>query len=157
MSKFKDLISGICGIIFSIALYMLSVQIGLKENTTIGADFLPKIAAVIMLVMFAIVAYRGAVQVKNGIEEKPQDYKSNYLGVAIIFAAMMAYAVLLKPVGFMITSLVFLILAIVLMTRKEELRPIFTVIVSVIAILFIYLIFTKVFGVRLPKGILKQF
>lgn len=156
MSKFKDLISGIVGLIFSAALYILSVQIGTKENTTIGADFLPKIAAVVMLFMFAIVTYRGAVQIKNGIEEKPQDYKSNYLGVVLIFAAMMAYAIFLKRLGFIITSLAFLIVAIVLMTKKEEQRPLFTVILSVIAILFIYYTFTKVFGVRLPKGLLKK-
>lgn len=156
MSKFKDLITGICGLIFSVALYALSVQIGLKENTTIGADFLPKIAAVVMLFMFAIVTYRGAVAVKNGVEEAPRDYKSNYLGVVIIFAAMIAYAMLLKPVGFIITSMVFLLLAIVLMTKKEELKPVLTIVITVVAVLFIYFVFTKVFGVRLPKGILKK-
>lgn len=154
MNKYKDLISGICGLIFSVALYVLSVQIGMIENTTIGADFFPKIVAVILFAMFAIVTYRGVKQVKNPGEEKKLDYTPNYKGVAILFAAMIVYAALLKPVGFIITSILFLTLAIVLMTKKEEMKPVKFGIITVIAVLFIYFIFMEVFGIRIPKGIL---
>ena len=154
MSKYKDLVSGIFGMIFSTAIYLLSVQIGLKESTTIGADFLPKIVSVVMFAMFAIVTYRGVKEAKSRKEEKEQEYVPNYKGVVIIFAAMIAYAFLLKPVGFIITSILFLFLAICLMTKKEEMKPVKFGIITVIAVLFIYFVFMEVFGIRIPKGIL---
>lgn len=154
MSKFKDLVTGICGMIFSAVLYYLSVQIGLKENQAIGADFLPKIAAVILFAMFLILTVRGYRQVKEGKEEKPQGFRSNYAGVAVVFAVMLLYAFLLKKIGFIITSIVFLFFAIYMMTKKEEFKPVKSIIITVIAVLAIYYIFTAVFGIRLPKGIL---
>ncbi|MEY8339244.1 tripartite tricarboxylate transporter TctB family protein [Lachnospiraceae bacterium 62-35] len=154
MSKYKDLISGICGLIFSTALYLLSIQIGRKESTAIGADFLPKIVAVIMFAMFIIVTYRGVKQVKSQTQEKPLGYRVNYKGVAIIFAAMLIYASLLKPIGFIITSCIFLFLAICLMTKKEEYKLVKFGVITVIAVLFIYFVFMEIFGIRIPRGIL---
>lgn len=154
MGKRKDFITGICGMVFSAVLFGLSVEIGMKENTTIGADFMPKIVAVAMFILFAMVTYYGYRQMKSGEEEKKPDYKPNYPGVAIIFAGMILYAALLKTVGFILTSLVFLLFAIVMMTKKEEMKPVKYIIITVIAVLFIYFVFTGIFGIRLPKGIL---
>lgn len=154
MGKYKDLISGVCGMILSAVFFMLSVQIGLKEKDAIGASFLPKIVTVMMFAMFAIVTYRGMKDVKAGKEEKKLDYAPNFKGVALMFIAMLVYAYLLKPVGFIITSILFLMAAICLMTKKEELKPVKYTVIAVIVVIFIYFIFMEVFGIRIPKGIL---
>ena len=154
MNKYKDLICGICGLIFSAVLFLLSVQIGKKESTAIGADFLPKIVAVILFAMFAIVTFRGVKQAKSQTDEKALTYRPNYTGVAIIFVAMIVYVSFLKSIGFIITSCIFLFLALCLMTKKEERNYIKFAVITIIAVLFIYFVFMEVFGIRIPKGIL---
>lgn len=154
MDKWKDFITGICGMLFSAVLYILSVQIGLKENQAIGADFLPKIAAVILFVMFLILAIRGYGQVRSEQKKQAREFAPNYKGVAIVFLVMLLYAFLLKEIGFIITSMAFLYFAIFMMTKKEEFKPVKSIFITVIVVLAIYYIFTAIFGIRLPKGIL---
>ena len=54
-----------------------------------------------------------------------------------------------------LTSLVFVFLAIVLMSRKEETNYVKFALISVVAVLAIYLVFTRFFGIRLPRGVIQ--
>lgn len=153
MSKMKDAICGIIGMIFAAALFFLSVQIGMKESTTIGADFVPKIVAVLLFILFAILTGRGIKEAKNA-KEKPAEYKNNFLGAVFMFAAMILYAVLLKPVGFIITSCLFLYGALILMSRKEQIHYIKFLVITLVTVLCINFVFMEIFGIRIPQGIL---
>ncbi|MCD8084504.1 MAG: tripartite tricarboxylate transporter TctB family protein [Clostridiales bacterium] len=154
MSKWKDLTVGICGMVFAAVLYGLSVAVGQKENQVMGADFFPKIAAVVLFVMFLILAVRGYQEMSAGHEEKAPGYPANYVGVVLTFIGMILYAMFLSKVGFIITSMIFLYFAIFMMTKKEEWKPVKSLIITVITVLAIYFIFTGIFGIRLPKGLL---
>lgn len=154
MKKYGDLICGaICAVIAAVVLVM-SVQIGLKESASIGADFVPKIASVIMLIFSVVLMVRGwrASQI---YEEKGAEYPSNLPGVLTMMAALVVYAAALKTAGFLLTTLIFLFLAFVLMSKKEETSCVRFAVISVVVTLAIYLIFTRFFGIRLPRGLIK--
>ena len=154
MNKYKDLVSGICGLIFSAGMFFMSIQIASQEDSWIGAGFLPEIASVIMFITFCFIPYRGAKEAKSQEPEKDPGYKSNYKGVVIMLVFLIAYAALLRSVGFIITSIVFLYAAIYLMTKKENFKPVKYGIITVVLVVFVDVVFTEVFGIRLPGGIL---
>jgi len=154
MKKYGDLICGAVCAGIAILIFAMSVQIGLRENAAIGADFLPKIVSVILLVFSVFLMVSGWRKSRVSGEEAAE-YPSNAGGVLIMAAALIAYAYLLKPVGFILTTLAFLFLAFVLMSKKEETNYLKFAIISVVAVLVIYFVFTRVFSIRLPRGLIR--
>lgn len=74
--------------------------------------------------------------------------------VAILFAALLVgYAMLLKPLGFLPTSALFLIVAIKVLSRRGWG---FTLTVSLGSLVVIWLIFRIVFTVLMPAGIVPE-
>lgn len=153
MKKYSDMICGIIGIVIAVGMFILSVQIGMKEGDAIGAAFLPQIVAVIVFIFSAVLTWRGWIESKSYVEQIVA-HQSNSKGVLLMSISCFLYAALLKPIGFIISSAVFLFTSLCLMTKKEETNYIRFVIVTVVAVASIYLVFTEFFGIRLPHGIL---
>ncbi len=153
MKKYGDLICGIICAIVAAAVFVMSVQIGLKESASIGADFLPKIVSVILLTFSVILAVRGWKTARAG-DEPQQEYPSNTRGVLIMLTALVVYAYTFKTVGFILTTIPFMFLSIVLMSKKEETNYLKFAIITVVTVFAIYFLFTRLFGIRLPRGIL---
>lgn len=153
MKKYGDMICGITGMTVAVVMLILSVQIGMKEGNAIGAAFLPEIVGVIILVFSAVLAWRGWQSSKSYVETAA-DYPANETGVWMMMALCLVYAAALKPIGFIISSGVFLFAALCLMTKKEKTNYVRLAVITVVAVMAIYLIFTQFFGIRLPHGIL---
>lgn len=67
--------------------------------------------------------------------------------------AIVGYMVLLEPLGFVLSSYLFLIVAMWLLGSR---RVLINLLVSAAAIGFIYLVFQTIFSVSVPKGTLIQ-
>ena len=77
--------------------------------------------------------------------------KKYLLRALIMLALTLLYYYLLKPVGFLITTPIYLFASFILFGYKRKLKG------AVIALIFsiaVYFLFTKVFLVILPRGIL---
>lgn len=155
LKKYGDFIAGLCGMALAVYLFVSGYQIGLNEGKAFGAGFLPKLVATGLFICCAILTYRG-VKLMRTIQVEASPYKKNYLGAYGIYLMMVLYAVCLKPVGFVISSIVFLFLAILLTTRREKWRPVFFAILSVVLVLVVYFVFKGIFGIRLPNGLLSS-
>ncbi len=89
----------------------------------------------------------------------PLDRAENFVrdilpGTVLIFAGLLiAYGILLRPLGFLPTSALFLIAAIKLLSRRGWG---FTLAVSLGALAVIYLVFRIVFTVLMPAGIVPE-
>ena len=153
MKKYGDLICGIICAIVAAAVFVMSVQIGLKESASIGADFLPKIVSVILFTFSVILAVRGWKTARAG-DVPQQEYPSNTRGVLIMLTALVVYAYTFKTVGFILTTIPFMFLSIVLMSKKEETNYLKFAIITVVTVFAIYFLFTRLFSIRLPRGIL---
>jgi hypothetical protein len=75
------------------------------------------------------------------------------LPVIVTIAAIAAYALALKPLGFLPTSFVFLTVMIRYLARCSLLRA---VILSLVIVALIYLVFRIVFTVLMPPGIVPE-
>ncbi|MGE4352560.1 MAG: tripartite tricarboxylate transporter TctB family protein [Oscillospiraceae bacterium] len=155
IKKYGDFIAGLCGIILSILLYISAVQIGLKEAKEFGAGFLPQLVAIGLFVCCSILTYRGFHAMRCVKAEEPE-YKHFYIGAFGVFIMMVLYAVGLSKVGFVICSILFLFFAMLLATKKENWRPAFFAVLSIVVSVVVYLLFSKVFGIRVPNGLLSH-
>lgn len=75
------------------------------------------------------------------------------LTVVAVILLIAGYALLLKPVGFLPTSVVFLFLAISLLSRRG---PFFAAWTTLVSVALIYVIFRLVFTVLMPEGIVPE-
>lgn len=73
--------------------------------------------------------------------------------VVVMIALIGGYALLLRPLGFLPTSLIFLVLSIWFLSRRGL---IFSLTVSVCALIGVYVIFRLVFTVLMPAGIVPE-
>jgi hypothetical protein len=153
MKRYADLITGTIGLVIGAALLVMSLQIGAQENDVIGAAFLPEIVSVIILGMAGKLALDGW-KASRTYQEEPEEYQKNYLGVAVMIAASILYANLLKPVGFIVMSIPYLFLTLCMMSRKEETNYVKFAVITLVTVLVIWFVFTGFFSIRLPKGIL---
>ncbi|WP_133002004.1 MULTISPECIES: tripartite tricarboxylate transporter TctB family protein [Marinomonas] len=73
--------------------------------------------------------------------------------VSIIMAIILLYAVAIESLGFILSSLVFLCVCIQLLYRRS---PLFTLSISILALIVVYIIFRLVFQVVLPEGVMPE-
>ena len=75
------------------------------------------------------------------------------LSVALMIGIIFLFAIMLETVGFIITAFVFLVASIQLLHRKSIAT---SLLVSAVALVFVYLIFRIIFVVVLPEGIIPE-
>lgn len=75
------------------------------------------------------------------------------VGTAVIFVFILLYALALKPLGFLPTSLLFLFVSILMLARRGI---VFAALVSLLCLFCIYVIFRLVFSVLMPEGIVPE-
>ena len=153
LKKYGDFIAGLCGMALAAYIFITGYQIGLAEGKDFGAGFLPKLVATGLFICCAILTYRG-FKTMYTVKAEQSEYKKNYLGAYGIFIMMVIYALCMKPVGFVISSAVFLFCAILLATKRENWKPIMFAVISVVLVLAVYFVFKDIFGIRLPNGVL---
>ena len=154
IKKYGDLMSGIATAMFATVIFVASGFIKQRNNTGLGADFVPKLAAVILLVLSILLIIRGVRTSKAYGPIQKESVPAAYGVMAASFVLMLAYICLLSTVGFILTTMVYLFLQMILVSKKEQVNYIKFAAISVIASVGIYLLFLKVFSIMIPAGIL---
>lgn len=162
----KDIFASAFFIVFSIVMYIASNSIIKLTVSKIGADFVPKLVAIGMLILsvfYLIQAIKQQVRVnREGNTNAPTETdidgkekkKISPLSVLATVGLLVLYIALLPFIGFLITTTVYLFFQMYLLADKTERRIPLFVIISVVTSIFIYFIFKYVFYLMLPSGIL---
>ena len=100
-------------------------------------------------------AFRNWKQAKaaGGTQEKAED-SPDYRRAMYTLATALIYVMLFKPLGFVLSSILYLTVQMSVMAPKEERRPLRFLLISVIAVAVIYLIFHNGLSLLLPGGVL---
>ncbi len=155
MPKRNDAICGAIGMLLGVILYYGAYQIGLQEGATIGADFVPKIVAILMFLFSGFLFLQGRKGMAAEKANPPaKDYVPNYKGTAIMLVVLIAYIAIFTELGFVLSSMLYLFAALVILSKKEETNYVRFLIISVVGSLVIYFLFAYVFGIMLPEGLL---
>ena len=147
MRKTKDLVTGLAGMGLAI-FYLLSAQsIAFFEGT--GATALNSRT---LPVFWGI---RGAkLEAPDSGEEKAAQPRKAKIAVPATFVLLALYVLLMKSVGFVLTTIVYLFLQTLVLTPKGKTRIWFAAALSAVLAVGIYLIFSRLLNVPLPAGIL---
>jgi putative tricarboxylic transport membrane protein len=151
--KYWDLVSGIVLFLFSIALFIGSLNVKTLAVSSIGSGFFPAVVAIMFAITSLVVVFGGIKQAKG--KDLPADDKAGkprVMAVVGTFVLMAGYAALL--VGFMITTAVYLFLQINILAENQHRKPVLFGIISVVTSVSVYYLFVMVFHLMLPAGIL---
>lgn len=153
-----DFILGLIFLIIAVVIFALSFSLTAMANVGIGPAFYPRLIAILTAMTALSLMYQSYNKIKN--EESSDKGKSERsepilnAEVIKILVAMIVYATLLRRIGYLIMTSVYLFTHFMIVTDKESRRiPIF-ILVSIVISVVTYYGFRNIFSVLLPSGIL---
>jgi len=168
----RDLITSIVFFIFGIAVIMASRSIPAKNvGGDIGSAFLPELIAGVIIFLSIILLAKTIMHIKNNNPQKANKVNiqkntetdknvQGFAGNRAVFTSFInlcVYVALFKPVGFILSSILFLVLQMGIMTEDSKVTPrkiVLWGIISTVTAVLVYLIFYEIFSMPLPMGIL---
>ncbi len=149
-NKKKNFIVSGLFLAFGVFMYIQSLGIKHMMKNDVGSAFFPKVVAIAIIGM-ALIRFVMTLREKESGETKKGtgDLPGGWLTIALIGA----YVVAFQPVGFLISTAVYLFLQILVLMPKEKRNLPVTLAISVIAPLFIWVLFNYVISSPLPKGL----
>ena len=157
----RDLISAGLSLAFGIAALVFSTSINAKEIAgDPGSAFLPRLVGGLTILLSLILLAQTLPKLRRPVNAKESgEARSKAGNIAILLSAanLLLYVLLLRGVGFILSSILFLILQMCIMSPakpgKREL--IVWAVISLAAPIIIYVVFVNLFSMPLPLGILK--
>lgn len=166
VAKYEDVFSGFFLLIVSVIIFFTSFTFEALTTSLVGPAFMPQIIAVIMAIFSIIIAVSGfrkskAVNKEAVPEEKVSNEeelivteKKSYKPVLITFGLMAAYVVLMPYIGFLIMTVVYMFLQMLILSHVTNRKIWLFLLISVVISAAIYYLFRNVFYVMLPTGII---
>ena len=163
LQVYQNIVIGGIVIAFSVAMLFASSSIRVDKFSSSPVDnaaFLPRLIFGVLIVIGVVLIIMGIQDIKKNKEkllegealEKVSKETLRSLGALLMLAV---YILCFKPVGFIISSIVYLVAMMFYMTKKEDRKPIVFIIISVVMTLVVYFCFKQFLYIYLPAGILK--
>lgn len=156
--KFGDLIVSVFFIALSIAMIVAAQALPKSKVMDIGPDFMPTVIGVVSLVLalgllFGTLKNFKANAAKLATQKAPEyDYKRVILSMLLV----LAYVFTLKPIGFIVSTLVYLPLQMIVLApddKRTKKDIILYVVINVIFTLAVFFLFRYAFKIMMPAGI----
>ena len=160
LEKYED---WLVALFYFLVTVVYAVQIPSIKRTSISpinSAFLPIILSAGMGILtvcqiWNAVKKQKAAKATDAAEETAEAVDGPEYGRAMLtLAASLLYVALLKPLGFMISSILYLELQMCIMVDKERRKPVKFLIISVVSVVVIYFVFHNLLQLMLPNGIL---
>jgi len=159
----KDMITGSILAVFSVVYYFLSLDIRQTKLISISSAFIPQLCAICIFLLSVNLIIRG---LHASVTSRGQKYKvteneqiQREENRSRIIAAVKAFVVLtvgiltMGIVGFVYGMVFYLFVSFILFSKFEKKNWKAFAILAIVVPIFIYLVFTKVFYLRIPAGI----
>ena len=157
--KYGDFVVGIFYAVLGAALIIGSRALPKSKVMEIGPDFMPTLIGAIILILAGILLVETATRFRSqSAELDASGFKdiSDYKRVLGSLVAATVYVNILKPVGFIISTLVYLLVQIYILApdQSRTKKDIVTyVIIDVVFTVVVYMLFRYGFKIVLPAGI----
>lgn len=154
IKKYERLLVGVVIALFSIAYLVGSLSIRRIKSVSIGAEFIPKIYGIVLLVLAACLIYQGINEARHFDAAKAEaGNKKDTKNVILTFILIIVYVALMEFLGFMLSSTLFLFLMSMLLTpantkRNYTVSAVYSVALSVAT----YYLFHNLMYIPLPFG-----
>ncbi len=156
--KYNDLIVGISMLAFGLFYLIMTTQIQ-RKGKLIDATFFPYILSTIMLIVGSLQTIKGVLASKKYDVSSYVEPKSNEKGdmktVLITVGLIIAYVALLKPLGFVLSSSLYLFMQITVMVpNRIKKNYALYALIAVVTSALIYVSFRFGLDLMLPAGLL---
>lgn len=149
-NKNKNLIISALFLAFGAFLFIQSLGIKHMMKNDVGSAFFPKVVGVAII---GVALIRLIMALREKSESAAKKSSSDMQGGWLTIILVGLYVVAFQPVGFLVSTAVYLFLQILVLTPKEKRKMPVILAISVIAPLFIWVLFNYVISSPLPKGI----
>ncbi len=155
MKRYADVISGCVLSLIGIIMLIETRNIRALMLMEFGPKIMPRIYSVGLIGLGAAIAIIGAVRAR----QHPSASQSSHMGpidgkkVALTMGLIAFYVVALRPLGFLVTSIIYLFFQILVLggaANKWRLLP--YALISLVVVFGVYALFFGVFRVFLPPG-----
>ena len=153
MKMRHDMVTGIVGLLTCIFFFIMTQQVRQPANLLEpGPRLLPYVA--IFLIGISSIALIVTGYKEREIAEKPYFPKGGVIKVTKSFLMLVIYAVAMTYLGFVITTPFATAAFIYDLKGNSEVKPVSTVIISVVVTAVLYAMFVFAFQIKLPAGVL---
>ena len=159
----NDLFSGIVLGGFAIAYLIGAAMIKIPKilsASLLNASSVPKLWGVLLLIVRGLRVMKAEKAAGNAPEKKTasdaaKGFWADNRAVVEMFVVLLVYIALIQPVGFLISTFLFLFAEFNILTYKEDRKLGFSVVFALVCAVGIYAMFKYGFKMPLPQGILK--
>ncbi len=136
------------------------------SSSLLNASSVPKLWGVLLLILGIVLIVRGlrVMKAEKAAGNAPEKKTAGQHGQGLLgrqtvrswmFVVLLVYIALIQPVGFLISTFLFLFAEFNILSYKEDRKIGFTLIFALICAVAIYALFKYAFSMPLPQGILK--
>lgn len=156
--KYGDIVVGVFFMALSAIMMVMAQMLPKSKVMEIGPDFMPMVIGIITFVLAAILTFLNVKNMKMRVAEiDPSkiddcDYKRVLLSALLV----LIYVFILQPVGFIVSTLVFLPLQMLVLSpddQRGKKQVIQLLIIDVIFTMVVFFLFRYGFKIVLPAGI----
>lgn len=156
--KYGDIIVGIFFMLLSVTMIGMAKMLPKSKVMDIGPDFMPMVIGVVTFILSAALLFLSVKNFKMHVAEiDPTSIEAcDYKRVLSSVILMLIYVFTMKPIGFIVATLVFLLLQMVVLSPDEERNKksiIKLAVIDVIFTLVVFFLFRYGFKIVLPAGI----
>ncbi|MDO4269260.1 MAG: tripartite tricarboxylate transporter TctB family protein, partial [Eubacteriales bacterium] len=156
--KYGDIVVGVFFMVLSAALIVMAQLLPKSKVMDIGPDFMPMVIGVVTFILAAILTFMNVKNFKmraaelEGTEIPDCDYKRVLSSIILV----LIYVFTLQPVGFLIATMIFLLLQMLVLSPDDERdgkHVVRLLIIDVVFTLVVFFLFRYGFKIVLPAGI----
>lgn len=152
-NKQRDICCSFIFLLFGAGMMYLSFGVKKMIESDVGSGFVPRFIAACIIVA-AVAKLVLTLMDKSPSASKKDSKESDLLGGLGTVGIMAAYVFSFESVGFLLSSMVYLFTQILLMSNKENRKPILFAVIAILMPLAVDILFVFVIKMPLPKGIL---
>lgn len=161
IDKRREIIGGSVFFVFAATYFIMAFDIRQYNDGFLSSDFIPKVYGIILIILSVLQILFGMWKHKKTDDEETNTSAIFDLGrlssVVVTFILLLAYILLLRTIGFIIMSSLFVFTMTLMLyprTERNIRRLCKVVIVACLFSTLVYLLFVKGFALTLPAGIL---
>ncbi len=148
MNNKFDFFTGLGIVILAVLVYYSSSQMP-TDTAGLGAGGFPKFVAVCLGGFGTILSIKAFLQIKKGKKDVRKLDLKELAFSGLLVAAFALYIALVKPLGYILSTTIFLFVFMLIYGERIWLRM---VVISVAFSLIVFYLFTEVFNIMLPHG-----
>ncbi len=157
--KYRDLILGVVMLLFSGFYLYFTQQIKTRPKLTpeyASARIMPTLLGILLAVLSVICIVQGINKMKTHDEKVEKADKGDVIAVALTFAVIIGYTIILPNLGFCLSTVIYLFLQMIVLAPSEKRNLKLFAIVSVVFTAFIFVAFRVGLQQLLPRGIIES-